>query len=150
MTLRECATALMSARFASFMNGLSENENAAMRALMLIGANPIGIDLTLVADDLRLTVGAQLPLEIYDRLLAMLSRVDHDAVLSGTQAPIGARPRHAPAELVIDFPYAKKPSFARALRSDDTDSPRHLWPRADVACQHWNARCSDRLTMTAL
>ena len=62
-------------------HGLSENENAAMRALMLIGADQLGIDLTLVADDLRLTIGARLPAAVCDRLLAMLSQVNHDAAI---------------------------------------------------------------------
>ncbi len=79
MTQSERATTRISAGFAGFINGLSENENAAMRALMLIGADQIGIDPTLVADDLRLTSGARLPPAVCDRLLAMLSQVNHDA-----------------------------------------------------------------------
>ncbi len=97
MTLTERATTRISAGFAGFINGLSENENAAMRALMLIAADLIGIDPTLVADDLRLTIGARLPPEIYDRLLGMLARVDHDEVVRGTPAQARAAPRHAPA-----------------------------------------------------
>ena len=97
MTLTKRATTRISEGFAGFINSLSENENAAMRALMLIGADQIGIDPTLVADDLRLTIGARLPPEIYDKLLGMLARVDHDAVVSGTHARARAAPRDAPA-----------------------------------------------------
>jgi hypothetical protein len=97
MTQRERATTRISAGFAGFINGLSENENAAMRALMLLGADQIGIDLTLVADDLRLTIGARLPPAIYDRLLAMLSRVPHDAVGSSRTEEARAFLRRAPA-----------------------------------------------------
>ena len=76
---------------------MSENENAAMRALMLIGADQAGIDPTLVADDLRLTMAARLPAAIYDKLLGMLARVDHDVVVNGTRAEAGPAPQHAPA-----------------------------------------------------
>ena len=99
MTQRERATTRISADLASYISGLSENENAAMRALMLIGADQIGIDPTLVADDLRLTIGARLPPEIYDRLLAMLSRVDHHAVGSRRKEEAGTRHGIAPASL---------------------------------------------------
>ena len=99
MTQSERATTRISAGFAGFINGLSENENAAMRALMLLGADQVGIDPTLVADDLRLTIGARLPPAIYDKLLAMLSRVDHDAGGSRRKEEAGAIPRRAPARL---------------------------------------------------
>ena len=97
MTQSERATTRISAGFAGFINGLSENENAAMRALMLLGADQIGIDPTMVADDLRLTIGARLPPAIYERLLAMLSRVDHDGVGSSRREEAGARRGIAPA-----------------------------------------------------
>ena len=74
----------MSAGLATFIRSLSENENAATRALLLIGADQLGIDPTLVADDLRMTITARLPAEVYAILLAMWNRVDHNAPPSAT------------------------------------------------------------------
>ncbi len=93
MTQAERATTRISAGLAGFLSSLSENENAATRALMLIGADQIGIDPTLVADDLRLTIGARLPLEVYDKLLAMLSRVRSSRAVNGTGVQSGTIPR---------------------------------------------------------
>ena len=99
MTLSERATTRISQGFADFIQSLSENENAAMRALMLMGANQVGIDPTLVADDLRLTLGARLPPEIFERLLGMLAHVDHDGVVTSTDAQVRAVPRQAQIEV---------------------------------------------------
>lgn len=45
-------------------------------ALLLIGANQLGIYPTLLADDLRTTLSARLPAEVYTMLLEMWSRTD--------------------------------------------------------------------------
>jgi hypothetical protein len=74
----------MSAGLAAFIRGLSDNENAATRALLLIGADQLGVDPTLVADDLRVTITARLPAEVYAILLGMWNRVDHSAALAAT------------------------------------------------------------------
>ena len=66
----------ISAGLATLIQGLSENENAATRALLLIGANQLGIDPTFLADDLRTTLSARLPAEVYAMLLEMWSRAD--------------------------------------------------------------------------
>ena len=79
MTLDERATTRISAAFAAYITSISSNENAAMRALMLLGADALGIDLVLIANDLRATIGTPLPPGIFERLLDMLARVEHDA-----------------------------------------------------------------------
>ena len=101
MTLSERATTRISQEFAGFIHSLSENENAAMRALMLMGANQVGIEPMLVADDLRSTIAARLPPAIYERLLAMLARVDHDGAVTSTDADIRTVPRRAPSDARI-------------------------------------------------
>ena len=95
MTQSERATTRISARLADFISALSENENAATRALMLIGADQLGIDPTLVADDLRLTMAARLPPDVYTKLQTMWNRVDQSAVPSDTRQQAGTLPRRA-------------------------------------------------------
>ena len=71
------AVARVSQALAGYISSLSENENAATRALILLGVAELGIDPTLVDDDLRLTMAAPLPPELYARLQAIRDRVDH-------------------------------------------------------------------------
>ncbi len=73
------AVARVSQALAGYISSLSENENAATRALILLGAAELGIDPTLVDDDLRLTMAAPLPHELYARLQAIRDGVDHRA-----------------------------------------------------------------------
>ena len=73
------AVARVSQALAAYISGLSGNENAATRALILLGAAELGIDPSLVDDDLRLTMAAPLPPELYARLQAIRDRVDHGA-----------------------------------------------------------------------
>ena len=73
------AVARVSQALAAYISGLSGNENAATRALILLGAAELGIDPSLVDADLRLTMAAPLPPELYARLQAIRDRVDHGA-----------------------------------------------------------------------
>ncbi len=77
------AVARVSQALAGYISSLSENENAATRALILLGAAELGIDPTLVDDDLRLTMAAPLPPELYARLQAIRDRVDQRASARG-------------------------------------------------------------------
>ena len=119
MTQSERATTRISAGFAGFINGLSENENAAMRALTLIGADQIGIDPTLVADDLRLTSGARLPPAVCDTLLAMLSQVNHDAAGSSGKGGAGSLPPRTPA--CLSTPAAADEQLEQAVSVEAPD-----------------------------
>jgi hypothetical protein len=62
------AVTRVSQTLADYIASLSENENAATRALILLGAAELGLDPTLVEDDLRLTMAARLPPELYAKL----------------------------------------------------------------------------------
>ena len=53
------AATRISEGLATFIGSLCENKYAARRALMLLGTDELGIDLTLVVDDLRLTMAAR-------------------------------------------------------------------------------------------
>ena len=97
MSQSEKRSTRMSAGLATFVRGLSENESAATRALLLIGADQLGIDPNLVADDLRVTITARLPAEVYAILLAMWNRVDQSAVASDTPLQTEPAPRRAQA-----------------------------------------------------
>ena len=99
MSQSEKRSTRMSAGLATFVRGLSENESAATRALLLIGADHLGIDPNLVADDLRATITARLPAEVYAILIAMWNRVDQSTVMSDTcqQAEPASRRAHAEA-----------------------------------------------------
>jgi len=93
------AVTRVSQALAGYISSLSENENAATRALILLGAAELGIDPTLVDDDLRLTMAAPLPHELYARLQAIRDRVDHRARAPGrSEAAIrhagGSTPLH--------------------------------------------------------
>ncbi|HSH78962.1 MAG TPA: hypothetical protein VLA19_10570 [Herpetosiphonaceae bacterium] len=88
----------MSADLATFIRGLSENESAATRALLLIGADQLGIDPNLVADDLRATITARLPPEVSAILLAMWSRVHQNAVPIVMREHAGTSQRHTRAQ----------------------------------------------------
>ena len=87
MTQSERATTRISPSLAGFIQSLSENENAATRALILIGADQLDLDPTQVADDLRVTLGARLPPAVYAKLLTLWNRVDHGALTRGVQGP---------------------------------------------------------------
>ena len=104
MSQSEKRSTRMSAGLATFVRGLSENESAATRALLLIGADQLGIDPNLVADDLRVTITSRLPAEVYAILLAMWNRVGQSAVASNTRLQAEPVPRrahtHAPAPAV--------------------------------------------------
>ncbi len=95
MSQSEKRSTRMSAGLATFVRGLSENESAATRALLLIGADQLGIDPNLVADDLRVTIPARLPAEVYAMLMAMWNRVDQSAVASDTRLQAEPAPRRA-------------------------------------------------------
>ena len=96
MSQSEKQSTRMSAGLATFVRGLSENESAATRALLLIGADHLGIDPTFVADDLRLTIMARLPAEVYAILMAMWNRVDQSAVPRDSRQPAEPAPGRAP------------------------------------------------------
>ncbi len=72
----------VSQTLADYIGSLSENENAATRALILLGAVEFGLDPTLIEDDLRLTMAARLPPELYARLQTLRERVDHRVLMS--------------------------------------------------------------------
>ena len=105
MSQSEKRSTRMSAGLATFVRSLSENESAATRALLLIGADQLGIDPNLVADDLRVTITAQLPADVYKILLAMWNRVDQSAVQSDSRQQAEPVPHHArgqaPAPVVL-------------------------------------------------
>jgi hypothetical protein len=114
----------MSAGLAEVIRSLSENENAATRALLLIGADQLGMDPTSVADDLRMTISARLPSEVCALLLAMWSRVDQSAVPSDAALHRRNAPRRTRAQA----------STAQAPReqSEETVTPSPLDPFSTV------------------
>ena len=95
MTQSERATTRISSGLADFIKSLSENENAATRALILIGADQLGLDPTQVADDLRVTLGARLPPVVYAKLLALWNRVDHGGLATGSRPEVARDGSHA-------------------------------------------------------
>jgi hypothetical protein len=104
----------ISAGLATLIRGLSENENAATRALLLIGANQLGIDPTLLADDLRTTLSARLPAEVYTMLLEMWSRTDRTA----TSTVSREQPEQAPR-----WPHLLAPARAPATQPERGVAP---------------------------
>ncbi len=139
------AVARVSQALAAYISSLSENENAATRALILLGAAELGIDPTQVDDDLRLTMAAPLPHELYARLQAIRDGVDHRARArvrpeaaigdEGRSTPLHTgsvdRPsRAAPVELSLtpgrgpDVSMAElAPSAAASLSTSSYDAP---------------------------
>ena len=109
MSQSEKRSTRMSAGLATFVRGLSENESAATRALLLIGADQLGIDPNLVADDLRVTITARLPAGVYAILLAMWNRVDQSAVARYTRLQAEPAPRRAQAPAPAVPAEASKP-----------------------------------------
>ncbi len=106
------AVTRVSQTLADYIGSLSENENAATRALILLGAAELGLDPTLVEDDLRLTMAARLPPELYARLQALRERVDQRAL---PQRPVrGGRATGAAAD---DTGAAAAPAFPAPLPS---------------------------------
>ena len=101
MTQSVTAATRISEGLAAFIESLSENKNAAMRGLMLLGADELGIDPTLVADDLRVTMAARLPPELYRKLQAMRDRVDDRALV---RSPRNAATKRRPRPGVVAAP----------------------------------------------
>ncbi len=114
----------MSAGLATFVCGLSENESAATRALLLIGADQLGIDPNLVADDLRRTLPGRLPVEVYAILLAMWNRVDWSAV------PSDSLPQTEPTVALARCQAQVTAALAEA--SEPADAPTRLDPFSNV------------------
>ncbi|MDP9310119.1 MAG: hypothetical protein M3R24_04345 [Chloroflexota bacterium] len=63
----------------TLLKHISTNESAALRALTLIGADAVGLDLSTVLPDLRQTMSADLPLEIHKALQQIYYRVAEEA-----------------------------------------------------------------------
>lgn len=79
MPQRPPKTLRLSPELEALISTISENENAVMRALLLIGADAIGLDLQTVQADVRRSLSGDLPPEIQTRLFAMLQRGQHGA-----------------------------------------------------------------------
>ncbi len=109
----------MSAGLATFVRGLSENESAATHALLLIGADQLGIDPNVVADDLRVTITARLPPEVFAILMAMWNRVDLSGVPSDTSQQADRAPRRVHVQARAPVVPAEAPEPAAAAEPLD-------------------------------
>ena len=78
MPQRPPKTLRLSPELEQLISGVSENENAVMRALLLIGADAVGLDVRTVQADIRRTLSAELPPAVYNKLLAIYQRVQHN------------------------------------------------------------------------
>ncbi|HSH77196.1 MAG TPA: hypothetical protein VLA19_01540 [Herpetosiphonaceae bacterium] len=131
------AVARVSQALAGYISSLSENENAATRALILLGAAELGIDPSLVDDDLRLTMAARLPPELYARLQAIRDRVDHrdrargkpEAAIGydGVRSPLHARSAAPPTPAAATEPIftpVREPGVSMAEREPSAATSR--------------------------
>ena len=99
MRQRPPKTLRLSPEFEQLISGVSENENAVMRALLLIGADTVGLDVQTVQADIRRTLSAELPPSVYNQLLALYQRVQRAAphATDAGEAPSGADPPRDPS-----------------------------------------------------
>ena len=93
MPQRSPKTLRLSPELEALISTISENENAVMRALLLIGADAIGLDVRTVQADVRRSLSADLPPAIQTRLIALLQRDQHAAEPEQREEAPAARTR---------------------------------------------------------
>lgn len=87
MRQRPPKTLRLSPELEQLISTISDNENAVMRALLLIGADTIGLDVRTVQADVRRSLSADLPPAIQTRLIALLQRGQVEAEPERHAAP---------------------------------------------------------------
>jgi len=122
MARRNPISVRLSQECEALLGGLGTNQSAVIRALVLIGADAIGLDLRKVEPDLRTSLSGELPEPIYLRLRDLSEQARSGSRGRSLPDPNVSPANRAPATVASAVTSPERPQNEQALdQAEDVD-----------------------------